>query len=115
MTVYATAQEVRDYMKLGATDPPTDAIILTLATAMSAKIDKELGAQSASDTLINLLTCAMTAVQISTPDPHSVAIGNIRVDKYPIAQWNKFIDMVYLTYGLVGELCGPRTVAWEDR
>lgn len=115
MTSYTTAKDVRALMKLEDDDDPTDGTITALIRGVSAQIDAELGAQDSSDEMVKLLAKLMTAVLIASADPHSIAIGNLRVDSYPVAQWNRIIDRIYIHYGLLGEKCGPRVAAWDER
>ena len=102
-------------MGLEATNDPSDADITALIVVADAEIDKELDAQSASDNVIKLLSALKTAMLIANNFPHSIAVGNLRIDSYRIAQWRQQVDRIMQTYGILDELAGPRVVAWDER
>ncbi len=113
---YCTNQDVRDVMQLDADDDPANDVIDRLITLADGEVDGKLGSQTAPvSTLVKSLSAHTTAVMIVTPGPHSVAIGNVRADAYAIAQWEKKIKELYRLRGFVGEVSGPRVVAWDDR
>ena len=91
---YCSASDVRAIIDTSLTDTQIAAII----DESDAWIDKQLGAQSASDKLIRKLSKLITAREVKTQQPTSTQIGDYSETHNPILFWDQQIQDILKMY-----------------
>jgi len=93
--VYCTAADVRLIVSTSLTDTEISGII----EMSDAEIDRRIGVQSSSDTLIKKLSMLLTAHAIKTRQPESQAVGEWKEVHNPLEVWEREMERIYRLHG----------------